>query len=417
MQSDSVQIPYDINAIRADFPILAEEHHPGVPLVYLDSGATSQKPLTVIKALNRYYREYNANVHRGIHKLSEEASAVYEGARIKLKKFINAASKREVIFTRGTTEGINLVAQTWGRSQLKAGDVILSTQMEHHANIVPWQLIAEQTGAAMRYVPILPDGTLDMEAYIVMLHDLPVKMVAVTYVSNVLGTVNPIVEMARMAHDAGALMLVDAAQASPHLKVDVQALDADFLAFSGHKMCGPTGSGVLYGKQALLNTMPPWMGGGDMISKVTFEGSSWNELPLKFEAGTPLIAEQIGLGYAVDYLNAVGMENIHAHEQAIISYALDRLVELPFITVYGPTVEKKGAVAAFSMQGVHAHDVAQVLDSQGIAVRAGHHCAQPLHGLLGVSATARASFYLYNTTQEVDALINGLYVVKKTFAV
>ncbi len=417
MQSDSVQIPYDTNAIRADFPILAEEHHPGTPLVYLDSGATSQKPLVVIEALDRYYREYNANVHRGIHKLSEEASAAYEGARIKLKKFINAASKREVIFTRGTTEGINLVAQTWGRSQLKAGDVILSTQMEHHANIVPWQLIAEQTGALARYIPILPDGTLDMDSYAVMLRDLPVRIVAVAYASNVLGTVNPIAEMARKAHEAGALILVDAAQASPHLKLDVQALDADFLTFSGHKMCGPTGSGVLYGKQALLNAMPPWMGGGDMISKVTFEGSSWNELPLKFEAGTPLIAEQIGLGYAVDYLSAVGIENIHAHEQTMIHYALDRLAELPFITVYGPAAEKKGAVAAFSMQGVHAHDVAQILDSRGIAVRAGHHCAQPLHGLLGVAATARASFYLYNTLQEVDALIDGLYVVKKTFAV
>lgn len=417
MDSQSIQLPYDVNAIRADFPILAQMHHAGVPLVYLDNGATSQKPVMVIEALDRYYREYNANVHRGIHKLSEEASEAYEGARVKLKKFINAASKREVIFTRGTTEGINLVAQTWGRANLKPGDVILSTQMEHHANIVSWQIVAGQTGALVRYVPILPDGTLDLEVYAAMLRDLPVKMVAVTYVSNVLGTVNPINEMARLAHQAGALILVDAAQASPHLALDVQSLDADFLAFSGHKMCGPTGSGVLYGKQALLNDMPPWMGGGDMISKVTFEGSSWNELPLKFEAGTPLIAEQIGLGYAVDYLSALGMDKVHAHEQAIINYALDRLAELPFVTVYGPTADKKGAVAAFSVQGVHAHDVAQVLDSQGIAVRAGHHCAQPLHGLLGVSATARASFYLYNTPQEVDALIDGLYAVKKTFAV
>lgn len=417
MDSQSIQLPYDVNAIRADFPILAQMHHADVPLVYLDNGATSQKPVMVIEALDRYYREYNANVHRGIHKLSEEASEAYEGARVKLKKFINAASKREVIFTRGTTEGINLVAQTWGRANLKPGDVILSTQMEHHANIVSWQIVAGQTGALVRYVPILPDGTLDLEGYAAMLRDLPVKMVAVTYVSNVLGTVNPINEMARLAHQAGALILVDAAQASPHLALDVQSLDADFLAFSGHKMCGPTGSGVLYGKQALLNDMPPWMGGGDMISKVTFEGSSWNELPLKFEAGTPLIAEQIGLGYAVDYLSALGMDKVHAHEQAIINYALDRLAELPFVTVYGPTADKKGAVAAFSVQGVHAHDVAQVLDSQGIAVRAGHHCAQPLHGLLGVSATARASFYLYNTPQEVDALIDGLYAVKKTFAV
>ncbi len=417
MDSQSIQLPYDVNAIRADFPILAQMHHADVPLVYLDNGATSQKPVMVIEALDRYYREYNANVHRGIHKLSEEASEAYEGARVKLKKFINAASKREVIFTRGTTEGINLVAQTWGRANLKPGDVILSTQMEHHANIVSWQIVAGQTGALVRYVPILPDGTLDLEGYAAMLRDLPVKMVAVTYVSNVLGTVNPINEMARLAHQAGALILVDAAQASPHLALDVQSLDADFLAFSGHKMCGPTGSGVLYGKQALLNDMPPWMGGGDMISKVTFEGSSWNELPLKFEAGTPLIAEQIGLGYAVDYLSALGMDKVHAHEQAIINYALDRLAELPFVTVYGPTADKKGAVAAFSVQGVHAHDVAQVLDSQGIAVRAGHHCAQPLHGLLGVSATARASFYLYNTPQEVDALIEGLYAVKKTFAV
>jgi len=409
-------VPYDVEAVRADFPILQQEHHAGVPLIYLDNAASSQKPRQVIDAIDDYYRRYNANVHRGIHKLSEAATAAYEEARIKVKRFINAANKREVIYVRGTTEGINLVAQTWGRANLTVGDVVVLTQMEHHSNIVPWQMLAAEKGFTIQYIPVLPDGTLDMDAYAALLRDHPVKLVGVMHVSNVLGTVNPVQDMARMAHDAGALILVDGAQAVPHLPVDVQALDADFYTFSGHKMLAPTGSGILYGKRDLLEAMPPWMGGGDMISRVTLTGSTWNELPYKFEAGTPSVAEGIGLGAAVDYLNSLGMDNIHAYEQAITGYALERLAEVPGVTVYGPEAANKGAVAAFTLAGIHAHDVAQVLDSAGIAVRAGHHCAMPLHECLSLQATARASFYLYNTYAEVDALIDGLYTVKRTFA-
>ena len=407
---------YDVEAVRADFPVLSQEHHPGVPLIYLDNAATSQKPLKVIEMVGDYYRRYNANVHRGIHKLSEEATAAYEDARVKLRKFINAGSKREVIFTRGTTEGINLVAQTWGRKNLNPGDVVLTTQMEHHSNIVPWQLLIAEKGIVVRYVPVLSDGTLDMDAYADFLRDEPVKLVAVTAVSNVMGTINPIADMARQAHEAGALILVDAAQASPHIPLDVQALDADFLVFSGHKMLGPTGSGVLYGKRALLEAMPPWMGGGDMIDRVTLDGSTWNELPYKFEAGTPSIAEMIGLGYAVDYLEALGMDKIQAYEHALIEYAMERLAEVPGLTIYGPGADQKGAVATFTLNGIHAHDLAQVLDAEGIAVRAGHHCAMPLHECFGIPASARASFYLYNTTAEIDALIEGLYKAKKAFS-
>jgi cysteine desulfurase/selenocysteine lyase len=311
---------------------------------------------------------------------------------------------------------MNLIAQTWGRANLSAGDVVLSTQMEHHSNIVPWQLLAVEKDIVVHYVPVLSDGTLDMDAFAALLRDEPVKLVTVMYVSNVLGTINPIAEMARQAHEAGALILVDGAQAAPHLPLDVQALDVDFLTFSGHKMLGPTGSGVLYGKRHLLEAMPPWMGGGDMISRVRLEGSSWNELPYKFEAGTPAIAEMIGLGYAVDYLTTLGMDKVQAHEHALIEYALERLAEVPGLTLYGPDASQKGAVATFTMQGVHAHDVAQLLDRDGIAVRVGHHCAMPLHDCLGIPASARASFYLYNTTAEVDALVAGLCKVKKAFS-
>lgn len=403
--------------LRADFPILQQEHHAGVPLIYLDNAATSQKPRQVIEAMDDYYRRYNANVHRGVHKLSEEATAAYEQARIRIRKFINAGSKREIIYTRGTTEGINLVAQTWGRANLSAGDVVISTQMEHHSNIVPWQMLAAEKGFTIKYIPVLPDGTLDFDAYARFLSAGNVKLVTVMQVSNVLGTINPVAEMARQAHEAGALMLVDGAQSVPHMPVDVQALDVDFFAFSGHKMLGPTGSGVLYGKRDLLEAMPPWMGGGDMIAKVRLEGSTWNDLPYKFEAGTPSIAEAIGLGAAVDYLSAVGMESIQAHEREITAYALERLAEVPGVTLYGPDAEQKGAVAAFTVQGIHAHDVAQLLDAEGIAVRAGHHCAMPLHDHFGIAASARASFYLYNTPQEVDALIDGLYKAQKAFSI
>ena len=410
-------IPYDIEKIRADFPILHENHHDDVPLVYLDNAASSQKPLQVIAGMDTYYRLYNANVHRGIHKLSEAATEAYEGARKKVQKFINAKSRREVIYTRGTTESINLVAQTWGRANLNSGDVVLSTVMEHHSNIVPWQILAIEKGFTVKFIPTNPDGTLNMEAYQTLLHENNVKLVTVVHSSNVLGTVNPVAEMAQLAHKHGALLLVDAAQSVPHMPVDVQALDADFLAFSGHKMVGPTGIGILYGKRNILNAMPPWMGGGDMISKVTLDGSTWNDLPYKFEAGTPSIAEAIGLGFAVDYLTKVGMDNIHKHEQVMTEYALERLAEVPGVTVYGPSAEKKGAVAAFTVNGIHAHDVAQLLDSYGVAVRAGHHCAMPLHDdVLCVPATSRASFYLYNTPQEIDIFIDALYQVKKTFA-
>ncbi|MAU11088.1 MAG: cysteine desulfurase [Anaerolineaceae bacterium] len=405
---------YDIAAVRADFPILRQNHHDNVPLIYLDNAASSQKPLQVIESIEQYYKGYNANVHRGIHKLSEEATSAYEGVRKKIRKFINAGSRREVIYTRGTTEGINLVANTWGREFLKPGDVILSTVMEHHANIVPWQILSAQIGTKVMYVPILPNGTLDMDAYERLLRDEPVKLVAVAHVSNVLGTVNPVEDMVKKAHEAGAKILIDAAQSAPHMPLDVQAIDADFLTFSSHKMIGPTGIGVLYGKRDLLEEMPPWMGGGDMISTVTLQGSTWNDLPYKFEAGTPSIAEAIGFGAAIDYLSNLGMETIHAQEQRITAYLLERMSEVPGITVFGPEADQKGAVAAFVVDGAHAHDVAQLLDAEGVAVRAGHHCAMPLHTELGVSATSRASFYLYNTYDEVDILIEALYKVQKT---
>jgi cysteine desulfurase/selenocysteine lyase len=408
-------LPYDPDAVRADFPALQQEHHAGKPLVYLDNAATSQKPYTVIQALDDYYRRYNANVHRGIHKLSEEATAAYEEARVKVKRFINAASKREIIFTRGTTESINLVAQTWGRANLQPGDVVLSTVMEHHSNIVPWQILAAEKGFTLRYVPICADGTLDLEALAALLRENTVRLVTVMHVSNVLGTINPIAEIAQMAHAAGALVLADGAQSVPHMPVDVQALGVDFYAFSGHKMVGPTGIGILYGRRDLLEAMPPWMGGGDMIARVRLEGSTWNELPYKFEAGTPAIAQAIGLGYAVDYLSAVGLNRIHAHIQSITAYALERMGEVPELQVYGPDAAQKGGVATFTFAGIHPHDIAQVLDSEGIAIRAGHHCAMPLHDTLGLGATARASFYLYNTLSEVDALIEALYKAKQVF--
>jgi cysteine desulfurase/selenocysteine lyase len=415
--ADFTASPYDVETVRADFPILAQERRPGVPLVYLDNAATSQKPLSVINTMDEYYRRYNANVHRGVHMLSEAATAAYEEARIKVRRFINASSKREIIFTRGTTEGINLVAQTWGRTNLKRGDVVVSTVMEHHSNIVPWQILAAEKGFTLRFVPVLADGTLDLDVLARYLRDEPVKLVTVMHVSNVLGTINPVDQIAQMAHEAGALILVDGAQSIPHMPVDVQALDADFLVFSGHKMCAPTGIGVLYGKRALLDAMPPWMGGGDMIARVRLDGSTWNELPYKFEAGTPSIAEAIGLGAAVDYLTTLGMEHVHQHEKTITAYALDRLSEVPGLTLYGSDPSKKGAVAAFSLKGIHPHDVAQLLDSEGVAVRAGHHCAQPLHDHLGISASARASFYLYNTLAEVDRLIDAIDRAKAAFAV
>lgn len=406
---------FDVLKIREDFPILHQEVYPGKKLVYLDSTATSQKPVQVIEAMNDYYRQTNANVHRGIYRMSEQATEAYEGARKKVKDFINAGSWREVVFTRNTTESINLVAHTWGRVNLGPDDAVVISEMEHHSNIVPWQLLQEERGFKLLAVPVLPDGTLDMEAFDRFLRDEPVRLVAITHMSNMLGTINPLKEIIEKAHAAGALVLADAAQSVPHLPVDVQALDVDFLAFSGHKMVGPTGIGALYAKRDLLEAMPPYMGGGDMIRRVRLSGSEWNDLPYKFEAGTPSIAEGIGFGAAVDYLASIGMEAIQAHERQITEYALDRLAEVSGLTVYGPDASRKGGVVSFTLKGMHPHDIAQLLDAEGVAVRAGHHCAMPLHECFGLPATARASFYLYNTLEEVDALIEALYKARQVF--
>jgi cysteine desulfurase / selenocysteine lyase len=404
----------DVAEVRADFPILAVEAHPGVPLVYLDSAASSQKPTAVIEAMNEYYRGYNANVHRGIHRLSEDATNAYEGARQRVADFINAPSAEQVIYTRNATEAFNLVAATWGRTNLKPGDEILLTEMEHHANIVPWQIVAEQTGAVVRYIPFTEEGTLDLSDLENLLTERT-KLLAFTAVSNVFGTINPVTHLVRAAHAVGAIVMVDAAQAVPHMAVDVQAWDCDFMAFSGHKMCGPTGIGILYGKRELLEAMPPYMGGGDMIRRVTLAGSTWNDLPWKFEAGTPSIAEGIGLGAAVDYLSHLGMDNIHAHEQFLTHYALEALSEIPDIKLWGPPASQKAGVATFTLAKIHPHDIAEILDKDGIAIRAGHHCAMPLHQKLGLSATARASFYLHTTTEEIDKLVASLHKVRQIF--
>jgi cysteine desulfurase/selenocysteine lyase len=404
----------DVARIRQDFPILSREIRPGVPLVYLDSTATSQKPLAVIQAMDDFYRLNNANIHRGIHVLAEESTAMYEGARKKVAAFINAPAARQIIFTRNATESINLVAFTWGRKNLRAGDILVLTEMEHHSNLVPWQMLAHELDLRLEFIPVADDGLLDMHVYEHLL-ELKPKLVAFTHMSNVLGTITPAQEIIRLAHLAGALTLVDGAQSVPHFSVDVQALDVDFLAFSGHKMVGPSGIGVLYGKKELLETMPPFLGGGDMIKRVHLRSFAPNEIPHKFEAGTPAIGEAVGLGAAVDYLQAVGMDKIAQHEHAIIQYAHDRLSEVPGLTIFGPSAEHKGGVASFMMKGVHPHDISQILDEQGIAIRAGHHCAMPLHEKYHIPATARASFYLYNGFDEVDRLAEGLNKVIEIF--
>lgn len=404
----------DVDKIRADFPILSVEAHPGVPLVYLDNAATSQKPNVVIDAMSAYYRHTNANVHRGIHRLSEDATAAYEAARQRVAHFINAEEMETVIFVRNTTEAINLVAQSWGRMNVGAGDEILLTEMEHHSNIVPWQLLAQEKGALIRYIPFTANGLLDLSQLPALLTERT-KVVAFSAMSNVFGTINPTRELVTAAHSAGAIAVVDAAQSVPHFPVDVQALDCDFLAFSGHKMCGPTGIGVLFGRRSLLEEMPPFLGGGDMIRRVRLEGSTWNDLPWKFEAGTPSIAEGIGLGAAVGYLSNIGMDAILAHEQFVTGYALEALSEVKGVQVLGPPAAQKGGVAAFTLDGVHPHDISQILDQDGIAIRAGHHCAMPLHHKLGIPASARASFYLYTSTDEIDRLVEGLRRVRSVF--
>ena len=404
---------YDVNRIREDFPILATEVYPGVPLVYLDSGASSQKPTAVIEAMSDYYRHTHANVHRGVHRLSEMATAAYEGARVRVAEFIHAAPE-QLIFVGNATEGFNLVAQSWGRANIGPGDEILLTEMEHHANLVPWQMLAAERGATLRYLPFHDDGTLALERLGDFLSERT-KLFSFTAVSNVFGTINPVRELVDAAHAAGALAMVDAAQSVPHMPVDVRALDCDFLAFSSHKMCGPTGIGVLYGKHELLEAMPPFLGGGDMIRRVTFDGFIPNELPWKFEAGTPRIAEAIGLGAAVDYLSALGMDNVHAHEQTISAYALESLSEIPGLRLLGPAGTQHGGLAAFTLAGAHPHDIAEILDKDGIAIRAGHHCAMPLHHKLGINASARASFYVHTTTDEIDKLVTGLHRVRELF--
>lgn len=404
----------DVARIRQDFPVLQREVRPGVPLVYLDSTATSQKPRQVVEAVANFYLHHNANIHRGIHTLAEEATAAYEEARAKVARFIHAASPREIVFVRNATEAINLVAYAWGRANLHPGDVVLLTEMEHHSNLVPWQILAAEREFRLEFIPVTPEGLLDLEA-LPRLLALEPKIVAFSGMSNVTGVIPPAAEITRQAHEAGALVLLDGAQLVPHHPVDVQALGVDFLAFSGHKMLGPSGVGVLYARRALLEAMPPFLGGGEMIRSVELRSFVPNEVPHKFEAGTPAIAEAVGLGAAIDYLNAIGMEKIAAYEHAIGAYALERLREVPGLRIFGPDIKHKGAVFAFWLDEAHPHDVAQVLDYYGIAVRAGHHCAQPLHTKFGVPATTRASFYLYNTTEEVDKLVDALYKVKEVF--
>jgi cysteine desulfurase/selenocysteine lyase len=404
----------ELEEIRDDFPVLRQKVH-GNPLIYFDNAATSQKPRAVINALNDYYQRYNANVHRGIHALAERATKEYEKARERIARFINAPSPEQVIFTRGTTEAINLIAYSWASANLKKGDEILTTFMEHHSNTVPWFQACERTGAVIKRIELNPDGTLRLDDLDKLITDRT-KLVTVTQQSNVLGTINPVRHITNAAHKKGAVVLVDGAQSVPHMAVDVQTLDCDFFAFSGHKMCGPTASGVLYGKRAILEAMPPFMGGGEMIKEVWFDHAKYNDLPYKFEAGTPNIAESIGLGVAVDYLTRIGMDKIRQHEKQITQYALDRLKDFPEVTVYGPKdVEQRGGLVAFTLGDVHAHDIATFADQDGIAIRAGHHCAMPLHKKLGLAATARASFYLYNTRDEVDVFIGMLHKAKKFF--
>ncbi len=404
----------DIQRIRADFPILKRFVKPGVPLVYLDSAASSQKPNAVIDAMSDYYRNHHANIHRAVHTLAEEATGMYEAARAKIAACLGALPM-EIIFTKNATEAINLVAQSWGRAHLRAGDRILLSEFEHHSNLVPWQILAKDRSLELDFIPLTEDGELDLGECEKYLARGP-KLVALTQMSNVLGTIVPIRDIVRRAHSAGARVMVDAAQSAPHMAIDVRDLDADFLACSSHKMCGPTGIGALFGKTEILHDMPPFLGGGDMIRKVDWRSFEPNDLPYTFEAGTPPIAEAVGWGAAVDYLNAIGFDAIHRHETALTAYAMETLREIPGATVLGPEPAKRGGLVSFSLEGIHPHDVAQILDSYGVAVRAGHHCAMPLHTKLGLSATTRASFYLYTTFEEIDALAAGVKKARALFA-
>jgi cysteine desulfurase / selenocysteine lyase len=405
-------LAYDVARVRADFPILSTTVH-GHPLVYLDSAASSQRPRQVLRAIEDYETHSHANVHRGVHALSQAATAAFEGARERVRRFVNAASVREVVFVRGTTEAINLVAQSWGRSQLARGDEILITALEHHANIVPWQMVCEQTGAKLVVAPINRRGELEFDEYRRLL-SARTRLVATAHVSNALGTVLPVKRMAEAAHAAGAVLLVDGAQAVPHIPVDVQALGADFYAFSGHKLYGPTGIGALYAREALLAAMPPWQGGGDMILTVSFEKTTYNELPYRMEAGTPNIAGAIGLAAAMDYLEGLGVEAIAAHEDRLLRRATEELARIPGITLIG-TAAHKASVLSFTMQGVHPHDLGTILDSQGVAVRTGHHCAMPVMSFFGLPATARASFGCYNDDGDIEALVKALHKAREVF--
>ncbi len=402
--------PLDIAAIRADFPVLARTVN-GRPLCYLDNAASSQHPRSVIDTVSRYYETSHANVHRGVHTLSQEATDLFEGAREKLRRFINARSTKEIVFVRGTTEAINLVAQSYARPRLRPGDEILVSGLEHHANIVPWQMLCEQTGAVLRVIPITRSGEVDFEAFLTLIGERTC-LLALAHVSNALGTVVPVERYIREARRRGIPVLLDGAQAVPHMPVDVQALDCDFYCFSGHKMCGPTGIGVLWGRESLLEAMPPWQGGGDMILAVSFERTVYNELPYKFEAGTPHIAGAIGLGAAVDYLEAIGLERIAAAEHELLALATERLADVPGLTIIG-TAPEKAAVVSFTIEGVHPHDLGTILDHEGVAIRTGHHCAMPVMEFFGVPATARASFAFYNTRAEVDRLVDALDVARE----
>ncbi len=401
--------------IRNDFPILRQRVN-GKPLVYLDSAATSQKPRQVIEALVRYYEEYNANVHRGVYSIAERATAEYEAARAKVARFIGAGGPEEVLFTRNVTEALNLVAYAWGRANVGPGDEILLTEMEHHSNLVPWQLLAQERGARLRHIPFDDRGRLVLDDLERLLTDRT-KVVGVVHVSNTLGTINPVAEIARAAHAHGAVVVVDGAQSTPHRPVNVRALGADFFGFTGHKMLGPMGVGGLWGRRDLLETMGPFLGGGEMISDVWLDHAQWNELPWKYEAGTPNVADAIALGAAVDYLERVGMTAVAAHEREITAYAMERLQEIPGLRILGPGIDERGGVVAFSMEGMHPHDIAQVLDTEGVCVRAGHHCTKPLHRKLGIGASVRASFYVYTIKEEIDVLTQALQKTRELFRV